>query len=68
MIPRTNRLVGDSPKDPSGFKERVKEIKKPHEVTAAGGYVNERLSAEAAVRAFYSKTIPANYIKDARYD
>ena len=66
MYFRTNRLIGDSPKDPSGFTERVKEIKKPETVAERKGYVNERMVAEAAVRAFYSKTIPNNHIDGTR--
>lgn len=66
MYYRTNRLIGDSPKDPSGFTERVKDIKKPETVVNRDGYVGERMVAEAAIRTFYSKTIPINHIDGTR--
>ena len=66
MYYRTNRLIGDSPKDPSGFTERVKEIKKPETEVKRDGYVGERMAAESTVRAFYSKTIPINHIDGTR--
>ena len=66
MYYRTNRLIGDSPKDPSGFTERVKEIKKPETEAKRDGYVGERMTAESAVLTFYSKTIPINHVDGTR--
>lgn len=68
MIPRTNRLVGDSPKEPSGFNERAKPERGSEEKlpAPATGYVNERLSAEASLRSFYYKTIPKNHVNGSR--
>lgn len=49
---RTNRLLGDSPKDRPGFKEVEKTINgyTPSDMVNASGFIQERTTAESHQR------------------
>ena len=63
MLSRTNRLVGNSQVDRPGFIEITKHEYTSPIVKQQSGYIQERKSAEAIQRQWYSTVIPMMHIQ-----